>query len=103
VFFRNPGKALPENPMPQFARPEFSVFQSGVSSGIAVTTCLLRAPLVGGGVFRFGKGRDVSLRQCYSKRHTEKLKTPDAQTVALGSPGGTFPRFPEEPNTAIGN
>jgi hypothetical protein len=28
--------------MPQFARPEFSVFQCGVSSSIAVTTYLIR-------------------------------------------------------------
>ena len=33
-----------------------------------------------------GKRRDASPRQCYSKRLTEILKTPDAQTVALGSP-----------------
>ena len=69
--------------MPQFARPEFSVFQSGVSSSIAVTTYLIRLPLRGGGVFRWGKvgkSRDASPRQCYSKRLTERLKTPDAKT-----------------------
>ena len=30
--------------------------------------------------------RDASVRQCYSKRRTDELKPPDAQTVALGSP-----------------
>jgi len=33
-------EASAEN-LPQFARPEFSVFQSGVSSSIAVTTHLI--------------------------------------------------------------
>src|SRR6266498_365533 len=30
--------------------------------------------------------RDASVSQCYSKRRTDELKPPDAQTVALGSP-----------------
>ena len=34
----NSGNVLPENPRTQSARPEFSVFQSGVSSSIAETT-----------------------------------------------------------------
>jgi hypothetical protein len=32
--------------MPEFARPEFSVCQSGVSSSIAVTTYLIRRLLL---------------------------------------------------------
>ena len=39
-----PGKFCGENLLPQFARREFSVPQSGVSSSIAVTTHLIGAP-----------------------------------------------------------
>jgi len=69
--------------MPQFARPEFSVCQSGVSSSIAVTTsdwsafCVVVEFVDDGNI---GKRRDASPRPCYSKRLTEILKTPHVKT-----------------------
>ena len=48
--------------------------------------------------------RDASSRQCYSKRRTEKLKTPDAQTErSVRSLGRSNLYIPEEPNIAIGH
>jgi len=99
-----PGEILPENPRTQFARPEFSVFQLGVSSSVAVTTypggraCTLVKCSDDGdaetmiGKRRLGKSRDASPRQCYSKRLTERLRTPDAKTEqAITSLGRSIP------------
>jgi len=44
---------------------------------------------------------DTSSRQCYSKRRTEKLKTPDAQTVPLGSPAELSRDFLKNRNLAL--
>ena len=45
---------------------------------------------------------DASSRQCYSKRRTEKLKTPDAQTVAVEVLRQAFPGFRRNPKLVLG-